>query len=87
MKSGGRIYEGIDPISGLKKYSSKPINESAADTHPHMAHLLTGSKIHSEGHTQAGAKKVASGLRSQGVYASVFKDNKTGKRLVAVPDK
>jgi hypothetical protein len=55
---------------------------SSQAAYPHMAHLLNGTELHSEGHTKAGAKQVAKELRSQGTYANLWKDAKTKTHFV-----
>ena len=70
------------------QFVAKNAESPDAAKYPHLAHLLNGSKVHSEGHSKTEAKEKAMNLRRQGVYASVMQDPKgpRGKQhLVTVP--
>lgn len=56
----------------------------------HMGHLLNGSEVHSDGHSEQEATAKAKQMREQGVHASVFKDPRApngSNHLVATPKK
>lgn len=59
-----------------------------ANKYQHLAHLLNGQKVMSDGHSKDEAKKIVMALRAKGIYASGVQDPKApkGKQfLVAVP--
>ena len=83
MKCGGQGgTPGPCPIGG-----NKP---AGGGKYSHLAHLMNGTRIHSEGKSKKDAYQEAMKLRREGTYATVLKDPKSPKGrqyLVLVPDK
>jgi hypothetical protein len=81
----GRFGEGAGGVEGAKGKGN-----AAQQNYPHIAHLLNGAEVHSEGHSRKEAITTAKQLRAKGTFASIFKDprGERGKNhIVVVPEK